>query len=102
MGISKCLNHIPVITHFPADQAGYFCFQFDENPITACLAQNLDFLLCFGLFRDSRSNFVLCLLNMGILEIDQDGAVKLIVPENVLRSQVALLDTQGGDLVIGL
>ena len=24
MGISKCLNHIPVITHFPADQAGYF------------------------------------------------------------------------------
>ena len=102
MGISRCLDHIPVITNFAADRLVAFDSSFMRSPITACLAQNLDFLLCFGLFRDSRFDFVLCLLNVGILKIDQDGAVELVVPENVLETQVALLDTQGGDLVIGL
>ena len=57
------------------------------------LTQSLDFLLCFRLFFDCGFNHLVPFVDIGIFEINQDSAVELKVPKNVLITQVYLLNS---------
>ena len=71
-------------------------FFFDDSlggSIPTDLTQELDLLLRSGLFCDRSFNHLVRFLDVGILEINQDSPVELKVPENVLTTQVPLLNT---------
>lgn len=57
------------------------------------LTQILDFLLRFRVFCNSVLNHLARFVDVGKLEIDQDSAVDLKVPENILRTRISLLNT---------